>query len=176
VKVSQGADHLRLVLKHHTTLDLCLFQVIEGPKGAIGDAFIGKFPQALTGLQFRGIGRQEEQMDPLGHHQFLAGMPPSSIEHQQDPLRGTCSDRLSKVGECDGEHLRRHGRQQKPFGLASSRLDKTVDYVSSTLDTIDLQEACLKQILLQVLYPGSLYRTLIPSENKHLPPAFTKSQ
>ena len=93
MKMSQGADHLRLVLKHDTALDLCLFQVIEGAKGAIGDAFIGQWPQAFTGLQFRRIGRQEEQMDPFGHHEFLAGMPPSSIEHQQDPLRGTCSDR-----------------------------------------------------------------------------------
>ena len=127
MKVSQRADELRLVLKHHTALDLCLFQVIEAAKGAIGDAFIGQGPQAFTGLQFGGIGRQKEQMDALGHHQLLASMPPSSIEHQQDPLRGTGSDRLSKVGERNGEHFRRHRRQQKPFGLASSRLDKSVE-------------------------------------------------
>jgi hypothetical protein len=126
VKVSQRADHLRLVLKQYTALDLCHFEVIEGAKGDIGDAFIGQWPQALTGLQFGGIGWQKEQMDALGHHELLAGVPTSSIEHEQDPLRGTRSDRLSKVGERDGEHLRRHRRQQKPFGLASSRLDKTV--------------------------------------------------
>ncbi len=127
MKMSQGADHLRLVLKHDTALNLCLFQVIEGAKGAIGDAFIAEWPQAFTGLQFRGIGWQEEQMDALGHHQLLAGMPPSAIEHQQDPLAGTGSDRLSKVGKRDGEDLRRHGRQQKPFGLASGRLNKRVE-------------------------------------------------
>ena len=125
--MSQGADHLRLVLKHYTALDLCLFQVIKGAKGAIGDAFIGQWPQAFTRLQFRGIGRQKEQMDPLRHYEFLAGMPPSSIKHQQDPLGGTGSDRLSKVGKRDGEDLRRHGRQHKPFSLASGRLDKTVE-------------------------------------------------
>ena len=47
MKVSQRADELRLVLKHHTALDLCFFQIIEGAKGAIGDAFIGQWPQAL---------------------------------------------------------------------------------------------------------------------------------
>jgi len=57
--MSQGTDHLRLVLKHHTTLDLCRFEVIKGAKGAIGDAFIGKFPQSFTGLQFGGIGLLE---------------------------------------------------------------------------------------------------------------------
>ena len=57
--MSHGADHLRLVLKHYTALDLCLVQVVEGAKGVIGDAFIGQWPQAFTGLQFRGIGWQE---------------------------------------------------------------------------------------------------------------------
>jgi len=37
MKVSQRADHLRLVLKHHTALDLCRFQVIKGPEGTIGN-------------------------------------------------------------------------------------------------------------------------------------------
>ena len=60
MKVSQRADHLRLVLKHHTALDLCRFQVIKGPEGTIGNPFIGKWPQALAGLQFGGIRWQEE--------------------------------------------------------------------------------------------------------------------
>ncbi len=30
MKVSQRADDLRLVLKQHTALDLCRFQVVEG--------------------------------------------------------------------------------------------------------------------------------------------------
>ena len=127
MKMSQGADHLWLVLKHDTALDLCSLEIIERAERPIGDALVGERPQALTGLQFGRIGWQEEQMDPLGHHEFLAGMPPSSIKHQQDLLAGTGSDRLSKVGKRDGEDLRRHGRQQKPFGLASGRLNKRVE-------------------------------------------------
>jgi hypothetical protein len=56
MKVSQRADHLRLVLKQHTTLNLCRFQVVEGTEGAIGNTFIREWPQALTRLQFGGIG------------------------------------------------------------------------------------------------------------------------
>jgi len=48
-----------LILKHHTALGLCHFEIIEGAKEAIGDAFIGKFPQSFTGLQFGGIGLLE---------------------------------------------------------------------------------------------------------------------
>lgn len=40
MKVSQRADHLRLVLKHHTALDLCRFQVVKGPGGTIGNPFV----------------------------------------------------------------------------------------------------------------------------------------
>ena len=94
MKVSQGADHLRLVLKHDTALDLCLFQIVEGAKGAIGDAFIGQWPQALTGLQFRGIGRQKEQMDALGHHQLYCFPSSWLFQAFDDKLNKIASDRI----------------------------------------------------------------------------------
>jgi len=40
MEVSQRADHLRLVLKQYTALDLCCFQVIQGVEGPIGNPFI----------------------------------------------------------------------------------------------------------------------------------------
>jgi hypothetical protein len=98
MKMGEGADHLWLILKHDTTLDWCGFEVIEGLEGGIGDAFIGQRPQPLARLQFGGIGWQEEQVDPLGDHEFTAGMPPSSIEHEQNALGGTRSDSLSPRG------------------------------------------------------------------------------
>ena len=93
MKVSQRADRLQLVLKQHTALDLCRFQVVEGTEGSISDPFVREWPQAGASLQFGGIGRQKEQMDALGHHDLFARMPPRSIEHQQDPLGGASSDR-----------------------------------------------------------------------------------
>src|SRR5260221_6898609 len=99
MKVSQRADHMWLVLKQHTALDLCRFEIVEGAEGTIGNPFIREWPQALAGLQFGGIGWQEEQMDALGHHELFARMPPRSIQHQQDPLGGTSSDSLGKVGK-----------------------------------------------------------------------------
>ncbi len=169
MKMSQGADHLRLVLKHDTALDLCLFQVIEGAKGAIGDAFIGQWPQAFTGLQFRRIGRQEEQMDapaappvPGWYATQLDRAPAGSASW--DLLRPRCR----KMGERDGEHLRCHRRQQKPFGLASSRLNKSVDYVSSTLNTMDLQEGLFETDPLA----GSLPRFSVPNPHPFREQAF----
>jgi hypothetical protein len=66
-------------------------------------------------------------MDALGHHDLFARMPPRSIQHQQDPPGRPGSESLSKVGKRDGEHLGCYRGQQQPFGLARSRLEKTVD-------------------------------------------------
>ncbi len=111
MKVGERADHLWLILKHHTTLDLCGFEIVEGAEGSIGDAFISQRPQPLTGLEFGGIRRQEQQMDAFGHHEVRTGMPARSIQYQQDPPGGTSSHRLGKMGEGDGEHLRGHRRR-----------------------------------------------------------------
>ncbi len=75
MKVRVRADDLRLVLQYDTALDLCGLEIIERAERLIGDTFVGERPQALTGLQFGRIGRQEEQMDAFGHHEFFAGMP-----------------------------------------------------------------------------------------------------
>jgi hypothetical protein len=44
VKVSQGADHLWLILKDDTALGEGDLKVIEGAEGNIGDALIGERP------------------------------------------------------------------------------------------------------------------------------------
>ncbi len=81
----------------------------------------------LTGLQFGRIGRQEEQMDAFGHHEFFAGMPARLIKDQQDPLRWACADGLGELCQRKREHIRPHGRQEQPLGLSGSRLHKTVE-------------------------------------------------
>ncbi len=71
MKVRVRADDLRLVLQHDTALDLCGLELIEGAERLIGDPLVGERPQALTGLQFGRIGRQEEQMDALAAPRVL---------------------------------------------------------------------------------------------------------
>ena len=97
MKVRQRADPLCLVLKHDTALNLGDLKVVEGPERAVGHTLVGERPQALTGLQFGRIGRQEEQMNALGHHEVFAGMPASLIEDEQHPLGGACPDGLGEM-------------------------------------------------------------------------------
>jgi hypothetical protein len=75
MKAGVRTDDLQLVLQHDAALDLSLFEIIKGAEDLIGDALIGERPQALTGLQFRCIGWQEEQVDTLRHYELFAAVP-----------------------------------------------------------------------------------------------------
>ena len=130
MKEGVRADDLRLVLQHDAALDLCGLELIERAERLIGDPLVGEWPQALTGLQFGRIGRQEEQMDAFGHHEFFAGMPAGLIEDQQDPLRRACADSLGELRQRNREHIRPHRRPEQPLRLSGSRLHKTVDVES----------------------------------------------
>jgi hypothetical protein len=44
VKVSQGADDLRLILKDDTALGESELKVIEGMEGGVGDTLVGQGP------------------------------------------------------------------------------------------------------------------------------------
>ena len=127
MKLCEGADDLRLVLQQDTALDLGSLQFVERMKRPVGDALVGEWPQALTGLQVGRIGRQEEQMDAFGYHELLAAMPASLIEHQQHPLGGACADSLGEVRQGTHEHICSHCWQEQPFRLPRSWMHKTVD-------------------------------------------------
>src|SRR5215469_9287232 len=64
-------------------------RVSRSAKCAWDQGVVGQRPQVLGRLQLRGVGRQEEQMDVLGHAQVHAGMPARLIEDEHDLLLGT---------------------------------------------------------------------------------------
>ncbi len=53
---------------------------------AVDERGIGERPQMLGGLQFGRIGRQEEQVDVVGHAQALRAVPARAIEDEDDLL------------------------------------------------------------------------------------------
>jgi hypothetical protein len=127
MKMRERANDFWLVLQQNTPLDLGGLQLVERVERLIGQTFIRQWPQALTRLQFGRIGRQEEQMDALGHYQLVASMPACLIEDQQHPLGRACADNVGEVRQGKREHIRSHRRQEQPLGLSGSRLHKTVD-------------------------------------------------
>jgi hypothetical protein len=127
MEVGARADQLRLVLQHDTPVRLSCLQVVEGWEHPIGHPLVGERPQAFTGLQFGRVGWQEEQMNAFGHHQLLAGVPASSIQHQQDPFALASSDSLGELRQSNREHFCRDRGQQEPLGPPRGRMHKAKD-------------------------------------------------
>ena len=83
MKMGDGADPFGLVLEGHTPLDLSCLQLIKRLEVPIGDAFVGQRPEPFTGLEFRRIRRQEEELNALWDDHFSAGVPARLIQNEQ---------------------------------------------------------------------------------------------
>lgn len=72
----------------------------------VGDDLAEQEPQAFGRLRFRGIRREDEQLNASGNDEVGGDVPPGAIEYQDDPFAGPGCD-LTREG---GEHLGEHGR------------------------------------------------------------------
>ena len=57
-----------------------LLKIIERNQVATGYGRSAQRPEVFGRLEFRGVGRQEEQMDVIGHAQFDTGRLAGTIE------------------------------------------------------------------------------------------------
>ena len=67
-------------------------------KMTVDERRIGELPEVLAGLQFRRVGRQEEEMDVLGHPDVVAVVPARLVEHEHDLLGGAGGPRRARPG------------------------------------------------------------------------------
>ena len=91
VKESVSTDEVRLPLEGQTALRLDFLQGGKVREADIGQGLVGERPEVFGGLQLRGVGRQREKMDAVGHLDLLAGVPSGAIQHQRDSFGGPCS-------------------------------------------------------------------------------------
>ena len=66
-------------------------EFVERGEVPIDDRLIHQRPEMLGGLEFGGVGRQEDEADPLGHDQTLGSMPASVVEHEDDAAGAPCT-------------------------------------------------------------------------------------
>lgn len=60
-----GADYRGLVLKGSTAGKLSVFEFLDAGEMLIDQRIIGKRPEVLGRLEFRGMGRQEQQVGAI---------------------------------------------------------------------------------------------------------------
>lgn len=96
-----GADQVRAGLEGHATCGLRVLQVVNAGEMAVGERRVGQRPQVLGGLEFGGVGRQEQQMHMVGDAQVEAGMPAGPVERQHDVLARSSAHFMGKGREVD---------------------------------------------------------------------------
>ena len=87
-----GADEVRASLYHGAMGKLSVLQVLDAGEPPVDQAGVGQRPEMLSGLQLRGLRRQKEQMNVLGHPQVHIGVPAGSVEHEDHLFGRTGAD------------------------------------------------------------------------------------
>jgi hypothetical protein len=119
-------DDIRQFDQLATALGLCLNKRVEISKMRIGQGFIAQRPQALAGLQFGRIGRQEQQMQTSGHDHFVADMPAGLIDDQHNLFVWPTTDRGCDFGQGRTPQIGGDRGQQQPEGLPTLWADKAL--------------------------------------------------
>ena len=103
-----GADEGWLRLECDALLGLRLLQILAAGEMTVDQRSIGQRPRVqemFGGLQFGGVGREEVQIDVVGHTQAQAGVLSGTIQRQHNLLLGADS------------HLARKGSEFSLFSL-----------------------------------------------------------
>src|SRR5262249_28622956 len=70
VEAGGGANALWLTLEKRAVGQLRVLELLERGEMAVEEWGVGKWPQMLSGLQLRRVGREEEEVDVLWHTQM----------------------------------------------------------------------------------------------------------
>ena len=77
-----AADQVCVVAEFAASLGEALGEVFEGREACVDDGLVGQRPQPFGGLEFGGVGRQEEEDETLGRFDLLGRVPAGVVEHQ----------------------------------------------------------------------------------------------
>lgn len=102
-------------------------ELIQIGKRPVGHWLIYQRPESLGRLELGGGGREEDQIDALGHDQGAGGVPARAVEHEHRPVQGVDPVVLGEGGERGGHRRRADRRQQAPPALPRGRPDEGVD-------------------------------------------------
>src|SRR3712207_7838511 len=76
----------------------------------------------LGGLEFRTVGRQEHQADPVGDDQILGSVPAGVVQHEDDVAFSASTGLPREAGEQRLEEGLREAAAEIPDRLAAGRL------------------------------------------------------
>ena len=65
-------------------------EFVERGEVPIDDWLVHQGPEVLGGLKFGGIGRQEDQADPVRNREAFGSMPARIVEHEDNAALAAC--------------------------------------------------------------------------------------
>ncbi len=119
-----GADALWLVLERDTVGKLGILEVLDAGEMLVDQRGVGEWPEMLSRLQLRGVGRQEEQVDVVGDAEPQTGMPARAIEHQHDLFARPRADLARKLRQLHFKQRDTDGGGQVKEGPTRGGMDK----------------------------------------------------
>jgi hypothetical protein len=132
----RGSNQIGSGLQGDAAGGLGVFEFLDRGEMAVGQGGIRQRPEMFGGLELGRIRRQKQQMDMLRHAQLDAGVPPRTVE-DQDNLLGRSSADLAREGlQLDLEERDGHACRQVEDGTTRSRMDKA-DEVAPVVAVLD---------------------------------------
>ena len=102
-------------------------EFVERGEVPIDDWLIHQGPEVLGRLEFGGIGRQEDQADPIGDGLAFESMPAGVVEHEDDAALAACPGLARKGGQQCGEEGFGEAAAEIPDRLAAGWLHEGSD-------------------------------------------------
>ena len=104
-----------------------LGEFVERGERPVGDGFVGERPEVFGRLEFRGVGRQEAELDAVGDAQPLADMPAGAVEEQDHRFVRAGADRIGEAIQNALEQRDIDAVGEPPFDRAGRRAHKAVE-------------------------------------------------
>ncbi len=115
-----------LGLEFDTAIGENILKLRDGIKGAVPDGFVGELPEALSGLEFGGIGGLKDGEKVLGKAEGLAGVPGSIVELEKDGFGGADLEGFGEVAQDEFESTGGEFREDVPPSLPGLRSEKGI--------------------------------------------------
>jgi hypothetical protein len=93
----------------------------------VDDRLVDEAPEMLGGLEFRGVGRQVDEPQAVGHPQSRLSVPAGPVEQQEDRALWACAGFLREQGEQALEQRLGDAVADVPVALAGGRRHKSGD-------------------------------------------------
>ena len=138
----RGPDQIAPVAQCDDPRGLDIFQFVDRGEMPVHESGVGERPQMLDRLQFWRVGREEEQMDMLGHAQSQAVVPPGPVQNQDNLFVGTSAHLCSERFELRFKQRNAHAGREMADRAARGWVHKT-DEVAPREAVLDGSERTL---------------------------------